>query len=74
MTLNKIYDIKDNQVVIQLPENFRGKKKVLVSISEVEQTKKQKLDLMKKAFKDEQFLKDLNEVNNDFESLEDENW
>ena len=47
-----IYDIKNNQVVIQLPDSFKGKKKVKIIISEIENTKKQKVELMKKAFKD----------------------
>ena len=74
MTLNKIYDIKNNQVVIQLPDSFKGKKKVKIIISEIENTKKQKVELMKKAFKDVHFLNDLNKVNNDFANIENENW
>lgn len=74
MSLNKIYDINNNQVVINLPNSFYGKKKVLISISEIDETKQQKLELMKLAFKDNLFLNDLNEVNNDFRNIENENW
>ncbi|MCB0508024.1 MAG: hypothetical protein R2739_10070 [Chitinophagales bacterium] len=74
MTINKIYDIKNNQVVIDLPNSFKGKKKVKISISEVKQSKKDKIELMKKAFKDEKFLKDLKDVNDDFANIDNENW
>ena len=43
MNLNKIYDVSNNQVVIQLPKSFHGKKQVFVTISEVDELKQKRL-------------------------------
>src|SRR5580693_2000302 len=70
MTLRKIIEIPLNhQLIISLPENFRSKKKVLVTVDEIPEEKTNKMDLMLKASKDLLYLSDMNEVNKDFDHL-----
>ena len=66
MTLRKIVDIINNQLIITLPENFRGKKKVLVTVDDSFSTNAEKLLLLKSAKSDTLFLADIKEISNDF--------
>lgn len=66
MTLRRIVDIINNQLIITLPENFRGKKIVLVTVDDSKSTHAEKLLLLKNAATDPLFLADIKEIGNDF--------
>lgn len=74
MTMSRIYDINNNQIVIELPKTFLGKKKVMVTINDIDEKKDQKNLIMKHALNDPLFVADLNEVNDDFSAIDNENW
>ena len=44
MTLRKIVDIINNQLILTLPESFRGKKNVLVIVDDSIETRKEKIN------------------------------
>ena len=72
MTLRKIVDIINNQIIIALPENFRGTKKALVIVNDIVSTKAEKLALMQQAVSDPLFLSDIKEIGEDFGSIDHE--
>lgn len=72
MTLRKIVDIINNQLIITLPENFRGKKKVLVTVNDSISTNSEKLLFLKGAATDPLFLADMKEIATDFGSIDNE--
>lgn len=68
MTFEKTYEIqKNNQLTIKLPEKFKSKKRVRITIEDVDDDRDSKLDLLKKASKDPLFLADIQEVKDDFQ-------
>ena len=71
MTLRRIYDVKDNELIIKLPDSFRDTKRVIVII-EATDTKAQKLLLMQQATTDPLFLADVQEIGEDFGAIEHE--
>ena len=73
MTFEKTYEIqKDNQLVIKLPERFKTKKKVRVIIEEVEESRKEKIELLKQASQDPLFLSDIEDTTSDFKDSDNE--
>ncbi len=67
MTFEKTYEVKkDNRIIIKLPERFKSKKRVKVIIEDVDDSRQEKIKLLRKASKDPLFLSDINEVNSDF--------
>ena len=67
MTYKKTYDVqKNNQLVINLPDRFRSKKKVRVTIEDVEENRDEKISMLKKAANDPIFLSDIAEIDSDF--------
>jgi hypothetical protein len=67
MTFIKTYDVqKNNQLVIDLPDRFRTKKKVRVTIEDVDQNRDEKITLLKKAAIDPIFLSDIAEIDYDY--------
>lgn len=72
MTLKQICDIKDNQIVLTLPENFRDRKKVLVTIDDSIDLKAEKFELLKQAVTDPLFLADIKQVSEDFNFIDNE--
>ncbi len=73
MTYEKTYDIQENnRLIIKLPERFRSKKKVRVFIEDVEESRLEKIEMLKKAAKDPLFISDINEITNDFEASDNE--
>jgi len=67
MTYKKTYDIqKNNQLVIDLPEKFRSKKKVNVTIEDIDENRDEKISLLKRAAIDPMFLSDIAEIDYDF--------
>jgi hypothetical protein len=73
MTLKQVYNVNNNQLTINLPENFRGKKQVMVIVEDLEQSQLNKYLLMKKAATDLLFLSDIQEINSDFKNIDSEN-
>ncbi|MBX2967689.1 MAG: hypothetical protein KF845_16225 [Cyclobacteriaceae bacterium] len=61
MTLTKIYKVEDNKVIINLPAEFRNKKKLLITVNDIDDSKNSKLSVLKQAVKDPLFLSD-NEI------------
>jgi hypothetical protein len=72
MSHKNIYEVKDNQLVINLPMEFKNKMKVLVTIDDVTDSHATKLLLLKQASTDPLFLADVEEVRNDFDPLDNE--
>ena len=73
MTYTKTYEVKNNnQLIIQLPDHFKTKRKVKVTIEDVEDEPDNKIDLIMKAAKDPLFLADINEISKDFEIIDNE--
>lgn len=69
MTFEKTYDVqKNNQLIINLPERFKSKKKVRVIIEDIDETREGKIALLKKASIDPLFLSDIAETVSDFEN------
>ena len=68
MTFERTYEIKDDkQLIINLPDKFRSKKRVRVIIEDVDEDKLSKLEYLKKAAKDPLFLSDVQEIQEDFQ-------
>ena len=73
MTFEKTYEVqKDNQLIIKLPERFKTMKRVKVIIEDVDESRHEKIKLLKKASKDPLFLSDINEITSDFEDSDNE--
>ena len=73
MTYRKTYEIqKNNQLVINLPDQFKMKRKVMVIIEDIDDEQEDKINLLKKASKDPLFLDDIAEISADFESIDKE--
>ena len=73
MTFEKTYEVqKDNRLIIILPDRFKSKKRVKVIIEDVDETRQEKIKLLKKASKDPLFLSDINEIASDFKESDNE--
>ena len=72
MTLRQVCDIKNNQLIINLPEGFRNSKKVLVIVNDSVDSKTEKLSLLKQAANDPLFITDIKEVLDDFGDIDHE--
>jgi len=73
MTFEKTYEVqKDNRLIIKLPERFRSKKRVKVIIEDIDDSRQEKIKLLRKASSDPLFLSDINEVNSDFTDSDNE--
>ena len=73
MVFEKTYEVqKDNRLIIHLPEKFKTKKRVKVIIEDIDESRDQKIKILKKAIKDPLFLDDINEATSDFENSDHE--
>jgi len=73
MSFKEIFDVpKNHQLTIQIPQDFAPNNKVVVTVEEVPLSKKDKLKLMKKAASDPDYINDMEEVNSDFDNINDE--
>ncbi len=70
MTLRQVYDIKNNQLTIVLPEGFTKQRRVLVTVEEAVDSYTEKLLLLRQASTDPLFQADIKEVNDDFETVD----
>ena len=73
MILRQICEVKNNQLSIILPADFKDKQKVLVIVDDAPTIQSQKQQMMKQAAKDPLFLADINEINDDFNAIENGN-
>jgi hypothetical protein len=73
MSHRNIYEVNDNQLIINLPKEFKNKMKVLVTIDDVADSNAAKLLMLKQAATDPLFLSDVEEVSNDFDLVDSEN-
>ena len=70
MKYSKMYSVSGSKkIVIDLPENFQHKAQVLVIIDDEVITKEEKVNQLKEAINDPLFVADMNEVNQDFEAI-----
>jgi len=73
MTYKKTYEVKkNNQLIIDLPDQFKMKKKVMVIIEDIDDEQEDKIDLIKKASNDPLFLADIAKISADFENIDKE--
>ncbi len=74
MTFEKTYEIqKNNQLIINLPERFKSKKKVKVIIEDFDDYHRNgKIEILKKASRDPLFLADIKEISADFDFSDNE--
>jgi hypothetical protein len=70
MTFRSVCSVNNNQVIVTLPPNFKGKSQVTVVVNDFVDNKKEKLELLKKAMKDPLFLADIQEIQDDFDSVD----
>lgn len=73
MSHRNIYEVNDNQLIINLPKEFKNKMKVLVTVDDITDSNAAKLLLLKQAATDPLFLFDVEEVSNDFDLIDKEN-
>jgi len=68
MTFEKTYNVQgNNQLVINLPERFKSRKRVRVIIEDIDENRDAKIEMLKKASTDPIFLSDIIEISSDFE-------
>ncbi|MGB3077943.1 MAG: hypothetical protein WBB31_02605 [Saprospiraceae bacterium] len=73
MTIKRIYEINsNNQVVINLPDDFKHSKRVLVTVEDSIDNRASKLEFLKQASIDPLFLSDIMEINEDFSHIDSE--
>lgn len=73
MIVKQIYKTENkSQLLINIPEIFRGKRHILVLLDDSVDTKSDKMDLMKLASNDPLFLADIETVYNDFRNVDSE--
>jgi hypothetical protein len=70
VTLKKTYSVINNQIIIDLPENFKGKKSLTVTIEDNVLSKEEKFNIMKLASKFPLFLADISDITEDFKDID----
>lgn len=74
MIVKQIYNTYNKtQLIINLPDSFREKERILVVLNDSVDTKTEKLDLILKASTDPLFLSDIESVSKDFGNIDSEN-
>jgi hypothetical protein len=66
MTFEKTYELKNNELTIKLPKNFKSIKRVRVIVEELESERKLKLKILRNATTDSIFNADKEEIKEDF--------
>ena len=72
MTYKQVCNVNNNQVIITLPADFKGKKQVTVVVDDLVDARIQKLAMLKNASKDPLFLADIAEIQQDFDNIDNE--
>ena len=70
MLIRQICDVKNNEIVIHLPDSFSNNKKVMVTVDDAIVSKSEKLALLKLTATDPLFQADVREVTDDFSSID----
>jgi hypothetical protein len=70
MTLTKIFNVENNQVIINLPDNFKGKTQLSITMEDLDELKLKKLNAMQLAKNDPLFLEDILDIQNDFKAVD----
>jgi hypothetical protein len=71
MIVKQVYETENkSQLMINIPENFRKMKQILVVLDDSVDGKADKLDLMKLASKDPLYIADIDAVTNDFRNID----
>jgi len=71
MIVKQVYKTENkSQLMINIPENFRSKKHILVMLDDSIDSKTEKLDLMKMAATDPLFIADIDAVSKDFSNID----
>ena len=67
MIVKQIYNTEHKkQILVNLPENFRRKRRVLVVLDDSVDTRAEKIEIMKKAKNDPLFQADIEEISREF--------
>ena len=72
MTYKIICPVKNNQVIVTLPPDFTDKKQVTIYVDDHVDVRSQKLESLKMASNDPLFLADIQEIKDDFDSIDHE--
>jgi hypothetical protein len=73
MIVKQIYNTDNKgQLMINLPDNFRKKRRILVVLDDSVDAKSDKLDLMRLASKDPLYIADIDSVTSDFKNIDSE--
>lgn len=72
MTYKVVCPVKDNQVILTLPPDFKNRKEVTVFIDDQVDTKALKIEALMVASNDPLFLTDIKEVQEDFNLIDHE--
>ncbi|MEN9523225.1 MAG: hypothetical protein RL065_1602 [Bacteroidota bacterium] len=70
MTFSQVCQINNNQIILNLPADFSGKKSVRVIVDDELDSKSKKIALLQMAATDKLFQDDVNEIADDFDNLE----
>lgn len=70
MTFKKVCKVENNQVVITLPPDFVNKRLVTVVVEDIDDSKTQKLAVLKDVADDPLFMADIEEVQYDFNIID----
>ena len=66
MTLRQVYTVVNNQLVITLPDSFKGKSKLTVTVDDLVDIQAEKFVMLANATKDPLFISDIMEISEDF--------
>ena len=72
MTYKIICPVKNNQVIVTLPWDFKDKELVTIYVDDEVDTKSRNLETLKMALNDPLFLADIKEIQQDFDSIDHE--
>lgn len=73
MIAKQIYSTNNSaQLIINIPDTFRSKKRILVVLDDSVDSNSEKLELIKKASTDPLFLSDIDTVSKDFGNIDSE--
>jgi len=70
MTVRQIHHIQNNQIIINLPDDFKNAKEVIITIDDHLDESSKKMLMMQQAKNDLLFQQDLKEVEDDFKFLD----
>jgi hypothetical protein len=70
MTVRQIHQIQNNQVIINLPDDFKNAKGVIITIDDHLDESSKKMLLMQQAKNDLLFQQDLKDVEDNFKFLD----